>query len=118
MGPPPPSPSRHRRPLTDAVAGGVAGAVARLVVGPLDVLKIRFQVQLEPVAAGAGAASKYTGLGQAVKTIVREEGVAVSTKTVIRGGGVRAVFGSAPFRPAPPPPLRRASGAAPCPASC
>lgn len=113
-------PSSHPRPaLTDAIAGGVAGAVARLVVGPLDVLKIRFQVQLEPVARGAPA-SKYTGLAQAVTTIVREEGLAVS-----RG---RRWFDQhktgRTHMPERQPPLfqplhhHRASGEAPCPASC
>ena len=33
-----------------ATAGAVAGAVSRLLVSPLDVLKIRFQLQLEPIS--------------------------------------------------------------------
>lgn len=88
MGAASPPASRHRTPVADAVAGGLAGAAARLVVGPLDVLKIRFQVQLEPVARGAPA-SKYTGLAQAVRTIVKEEGVAVSFFFLKKGGGRR-----------------------------
>lgn len=36
--------SLYTRAAIDAVAGGVAGAVARTVVSPLDVIKIRFQV--------------------------------------------------------------------------
>ena len=56
-----------------------AGAIARFVIGPLDVLKIRFQVQLEPImrleAGSAQAASKYTGVGQALRLIVKEEGI-------------------------------------------
>jgi Mitochondrial carrier protein len=59
----------------DAVAGGLAGAVSRFVVGPLDVVKIRMQVQLEPVRRGG--ASKYTGVAQAVRCVLREEGVRV-----------------------------------------
>ena len=43
---------------------------ARVCVAPLDVVKIRLQVQLE-----AGAAGKYRGLTHAVSTILREEGV-------------------------------------------
>ena len=70
-------------PVTDATAGAIAGCAARFVVGPLDVIKIRFQVQLEPIAKRAAGldptslASKYTGLRQALTTIVKEEGVKV-----------------------------------------
>ena len=80
---PSPSPSSSPRPPSpaqDALAGACAGALARVCVGPLDVLKIRFQVQLEPVlgeaAALRAAGSKYRGLGQALRLIVREEGLA------------------------------------------
>ncbi|KAL3137021.1 hypothetical protein ABBQ32_006611 [Trebouxia sp. C0010 RCD-2024] len=68
-------------PFVDAAAGAIAGCAARFVVGPLDVIKIRFQVQLEPIAkraAGVGPSSltsKYTGLRQALTTIVKEEGI-------------------------------------------
>lgn len=61
-----------------AMAGGLAGAVSRLVVGPLDVVKIRMQVQLEPIARGAH--SKYSGVVQALSTIVKEEGVQVRSE--------------------------------------
>lgn len=73
-------------PFVDATAGAIAGCAARFVVGPLDVIKIRFQVQLEPIAkraAGIDATSltsKYTGLRQALKTIVQEEGIRVQQK--------------------------------------
>eukprot|EP00983_Pelagomonas_calceolata_P059777 1146078-Pelagomonas_calceolata.AAC.3 len=66
--------------LQRAVAGSLSGCVARFIIGPLDVIKIRFQVQLEPIksaqsAAARHAASKYTGLGQALVTILKEEGI-------------------------------------------
>ena len=70
-------------PFVDAAAGAIAGCAARFVVGPLDVIKIRFQVQLEPIAKRAAGldpsslTSKYTGLRQALTTIVKEEGIQV-----------------------------------------
>ncbi|GLC38991.1 hypothetical protein PLESTB_001774000 [Pleodorina starrii] len=66
------------RVIIDATAGAIAGCIARVITGPLDVIKIRFQVQLEPIIGAppqAAQRSKYTGFGQALTTIVREEGV-------------------------------------------
>ncbi|XP_053606783.1 mitochondrial thiamine pyrophosphate carrier-like [Plodia interpunctella] len=54
-----------------AIAGGAAGAVTRAVAQPLDVLKIRFQLQLEPIQKG----SKYSSILQATTSIVKEEGI-------------------------------------------
>ncbi|XP_049874649.1 mitochondrial thiamine pyrophosphate carrier-like [Pectinophora gossypiella] len=54
-----------------AFAGGAAGAFTRAVGQPLDVLKIRFQLQLEPIEKG----SKYSSVLQAVSAIIKEEGV-------------------------------------------
>lgn len=55
-------------------AGAVSSIVARAVSQPLDVLKIRFQLQHEPISSGCKT-SKYTGLLQAVRLIVVEEGL-------------------------------------------
>ncbi|CAH4028854.1 unnamed protein product [Pieris brassicae] len=54
-----------------AIAGGIASSVTRAIAQPLDVLKIRFQLQLEPIQNG----SKYSSLLQAISSIAREEGV-------------------------------------------
>lgn len=57
--------------LESALAGGAAGAFTRAVAQPLDVLKIRFQLQLEPIKDG----SKYSSMLQACSSIVKEEGL-------------------------------------------
>lgn len=54
-----------------AFAGGASGALTRAVAQPLDVLKIRFQLQIEPIGKG----SKYSSISQAIGSIVKEEGV-------------------------------------------
>lgn len=61
--------------LVDALAGAISGCISRVVVGPLDVIKIRFQVQIEPVVSSPAATSKYTGFRQALVTILKEEGI-------------------------------------------
>ncbi|GAB4856280.1 hypothetical protein Ancab_014208 [Ancistrocladus abbreviatus] len=74
-------PGQLKRALIDATAGAIAGAVSRTVTSPLDVIKIRFQVQLEPTIAwpllqkNLSRPSKYTGMLQATKDILREEGL-------------------------------------------
>uniref|UniRef100_A0A453GGI4 Mitochondrial thiamine pyrophosphate carrier 1 n=2 Tax=Triticinae TaxID=1648030 RepID=A0A453GGI4_AEGTS len=74
-------PSQTRRALVDTAAGAISGGISRTVTSPLDVIKIRFQVQLEPTAKwgvlrrDVYGPSKYTGLMQATKDILREEGL-------------------------------------------
>eukprot|EP00879_Flechtneria_rotunda_P030152 GHRR01032741.1.p1 GENE.GHRR01032741.1~~GHRR01032741.1.p1 ORF type:complete len:243 (-),score=27.63 GHRR01032741.1:225-953(-) len=74
--------SRAQRVTLDAVAGALAGCVSRFLVGPLDVIKIRFQVQLEPINISHSTPTKrpsyYKGFIHAFRTIVKEEGVRVS----------------------------------------
>ncbi|KAL8208206.1 hypothetical protein R6Q57_007618 [Mikania cordata] len=74
-------PGQLKRAFIDATAGLISGAISRTVTSPLDVIKIRFQVQLEPTTSFAllsknvYGASKYTGMIQASKDIFREEGL-------------------------------------------
>jgi len=70
----------RRQPRLDAIAGAFAGCVARFLLGPLDVVKIRFQVQIEPISANLKASrlpAHYTGFANAFATIIREEGIQV-----------------------------------------
>ncbi len=64
----------------ELVCGGVAGAVARGVFGPLDLIKIRYQLQPHIIGGGAGgggggaSGQQYRSLSQTVRTIIAEEG--------------------------------------------
>ncbi|CAL9221684.1 unnamed protein product [Arabidopsis halleri] len=77
-------PGQLKRAVIDASAGAVAGVISRMVTSPLDVSKIRFQVQLEPTASWALTKKdsplkpKYNGLFRTTKDIFREEGLSVS----------------------------------------
>ena len=71
-------PRFRARAICDAIAGALSGGVSRFAVGPLDVLKIRFQIQIEPISTQfATRRPKYTGILQAFQTIIREEGITV-----------------------------------------
>ncbi len=49
-------------------AGGMSGALTYTLIAPLERTKILLQVQ------GMRASTKYTGIGQTLVTVVREEG--------------------------------------------
>ncbi|ALC41435.1 Tpc2 [Drosophila busckii] len=65
--------STHVQTL-QAIGGGLAGCITRFFAQPFDVLKIRFQLQVEPLRKGERW-SKYVGFWHAVTTIFREEGL-------------------------------------------
>ncbi|XP_047334540.1 mitochondrial thiamine diphosphate carrier 2-like [Impatiens glandulifera] len=74
-------PGQMKRALINSTAGALSGAISRTVTSPLDVIKIRFQVQLEPTTTqvllhkNIFGPSKYTGMVQASKDIFKEEGL-------------------------------------------
>ncbi|XP_063281548.1 mitochondrial thiamine pyrophosphate carrier [Pelobates fuscus] len=57
-----------------AAAGSLSGLVTRALISPLDVVKIRFQLQIESFS-GDGVRGKYRGILQAAGVILREEGL-------------------------------------------
>ena len=128
--------------FTHAMAGAFAGGVSRVAVAPLDVVKIRMQVQVEPVLNGV-AGGKYRGIVQCATTILKEEGArglwagtvpalflwvpytaihsAAGRVPQASHGGTRPdappwAFSAAPPRARPPPCARtRPTSCAPCP---
>lgn len=82
-------------PTNHACAGAISGAVARAVLQPLDVLKIRFQLQVEPIAKRGGGL--YQGLLQSTYTIARSEGLSALWKGHIAAQALSVTFGMAQF---------------------
>ena len=81
------SPDKRVSTVSDSMfAGAFAGMVARLISAPLDLLKIRFQLQ-GTEALGGSSPAKYRNMWQASKTIVKEEGL-----TALWKGNIAATY--------------------------
>lgn len=66
--------------ILNLLAGGVSGGIARFFVAPLDVVKIRFQMQIDPQALSrvkdyARPKYYYSGVLNALSTIYKQEGI-------------------------------------------
>ena len=96
----------RNRAVLDAVAGATAGCVARFVVGPLDVLKIRFQASISRTAA-AGCKTCSWGSRHADKSGICGKGLLCSAQaqrgvrqvigTPLHNADTQALLGQSPF---------------------
>lgn len=78
------------------VAGAASGFLTRAIVQPLDVLKIRFQLQVEPINSHCGT-SKYHGMIQATRVMVTEEGLACLWKGHVPAQCLSMAYGAVQF---------------------
>ncbi|XP_075134834.1 mitochondrial thiamine pyrophosphate carrier [Leptodactylus fuscus] len=79
-----------------ATAGSLSGLVTRAAISPLDVIKIRFQLQIEDLS-GHGTPGKYRGILQAVRLILREEGLSGFWKGHIPAQLLSVCYGAVQF---------------------
>ncbi|XP_041364991.1 mitochondrial thiamine pyrophosphate carrier-like [Gigantopelta aegis] len=78
-----------------AFAGALSGAISRVVAQPLDVLKIRFQLQVDPIQQSQG--SLYQGLIHAVRKIAVEEGISAFWKGHVPAQALSIFYGIAQY---------------------
>ncbi|KAM6317722.1 mitochondrial thiamine pyrophosphate carrier [Podargus strigoides] len=79
-----------------AVAGSASGLVTRVFISPLDVIKIRFQLQIEQLSSRSPGA-KYHGILQAVQRIFQEEGLSAFWKGHVPAQFLSIGYGAVQF---------------------
>ncbi|XP_075701423.1 mitochondrial thiamine pyrophosphate carrier [Rhinoderma darwinii] len=79
-----------------ATAGSLSGLVTRAAISPLDVIKIRFQLQIEDLN-GRGKPAKYRGILHAVRLILKEEGLSGFWKGHIPAQFLSVAYGAVQF---------------------
>ncbi|KAM9002293.1 mitochondrial thiamine pyrophosphate carrier [Sarcophilus harrisii] len=92
-----PKPNRKKNSKVDvAVAGSASGLVTRALISPLDVIKIRFQLQVEHLSSSDPHA-KYYGIIQAARQILKEEGLTAFWKGHIPAQILSIGYGAVQF---------------------
>ncbi|NWS40908.1 TPC protein, partial [Probosciger aterrimus] len=79
-----------------AAAGSASGFVTRLLISPLDVIKIRFQLQIEQLSS-KNPGAKYHGILQAARCIFREEGLVAFWKGHVPAQLLSVGYGAVQF---------------------
>lgn len=77
------------------MAGGLSGFLTRALTQPLDCIKVRHQLQLEPIKKDAGA--KYTSTMQTLLLMFKEEGVKGLWKGHVPGQILSVTYGFGQF---------------------
>ena len=82
-----------------ALAGATSGVVTRLLLQPLDVVKIRLQIQVESTdkKITTGPTNKYRGLFQSLNRIAKEEGIKALWKGHIPAQLLSITYGCVQF---------------------
>lgn len=83
-------------PEEAAFAGSAAGMVTRALISPFDVIKIRFQLQIERVSSKTPE-GKYYGIFQATRCIHSEEGLSAFWKGHIPAQLLSICYGAVQF---------------------
>ncbi|XP_007557496.1 PREDICTED: mitochondrial thiamine pyrophosphate carrier [Poecilia mexicana] len=83
-------------PEEAALAGSAGGMVTRALISPFDVIKIRFQLQIERVSSQRRE-GKYWGIFQASRSIYSEEGLTAFWKGHIPAQLLSICFGAVQF---------------------
>uniref|UniRef100_A0A1I7VGF1 Mitochondrial thiamine pyrophosphate carrier n=1 Tax=Loa loa TaxID=7209 RepID=A0A1I7VGF1_LOALO len=78
-----------------SAAGLITGIATRFLIQPLDVLKIRFQVQREPTFGKTKG--QYHGIFQACSRIYEDEGLVAFWKGHVPAQGLSAIYGIVQF---------------------
>lgn len=88
--------SESLAPEDAALAGSLSGFVTRAIISPFDIIKIRFQLQIERVSRRQPQ-GKYSGLFQAWRCIHSEEGVPAFWKGHVPAQLLSVCFGAVQF---------------------